>query len=353
MTESNNFLKITVITITYNAEKYLEQTIKSVIEQDYKNIEYIIIDGGSTDSTVDIIKKYEQYINYWISEPDNGIYHAMNNGTAVATGKWINFLNAGDTFCSTSTISDISKCFEKDLSMVYGGANTIDEYSLVSVYQPPSDLSVFAKKMPCCHQAVFFNRSVFYKYQFNTLYKINADLDLILQLYTQGHKYKYINMPIVNFLKDGYHAKDKPRGYLDELYVTSKYLQRCSDIYNHQAYQFLKNCEEEAGDDKIVFSQKIGLLLEQVKTFSKKYTRIVLYGNGSFSILLQSFLAEQVVNVLDMGSENENGFLVNPCTVNKLEYDVILVTLLGREAEVKKLLMSHGVLEHKIMILSW
>ena len=92
----NNIL-ISVVTVSYNAVATIEQTLLSVINQTYPNIEYIIIDGGSTDGTVDIIKKYADEIVYWISEPDKGIYDAMNKGIKKANGEWINFINAGDS----------------------------------------------------------------------------------------------------------------------------------------------------------------------------------------------------------------------------------------------------------------
>ena len=101
-------IKISVITVAYNASRYIETTILSVINQTYSNIEYIIIDGGSTDGTVDIIKKYSNKISYWISEPDKGIYDAMNKGINKATGEWINFMNAGDTFHNPDTLSAVS-----------------------------------------------------------------------------------------------------------------------------------------------------------------------------------------------------------------------------------------------------
>lgn len=89
---------ISVVTVSYNAVGTIEQTLLSVINQTYPNIEYIIIDGGSTDGTVDIIKKYADEIVYWISEPDKGIYDAMNKGIKKANGEWINFINAGDSY---------------------------------------------------------------------------------------------------------------------------------------------------------------------------------------------------------------------------------------------------------------
>jgi glycosyltransferase involved in cell wall biosynthesis len=88
--------KISVITICYNAVDLIEKTILSVLHQSYDNIEYIIIDGNSTDGTVDIIQKYANQLAYWISEPDGGIFDAMNKGLDHATGEWVNFMNAGD-----------------------------------------------------------------------------------------------------------------------------------------------------------------------------------------------------------------------------------------------------------------
>jgi glycosyltransferase involved in cell wall biosynthesis len=107
MTKICNEPVITVITVTYNAEKSLENTILSVINQSFNNIEYIIVDGGSTDGTFDIIRKYEERISFWISEPDEGIYDAMNKGIRLANGIWINFMNSGDSFFDYNVLSHI------------------------------------------------------------------------------------------------------------------------------------------------------------------------------------------------------------------------------------------------------
>lgn len=140
---------ITVITVVYNGEKYLEETILSVINQSYENIEYIIIDGGSTDGTLDIIKKYEDKIAYWVSEKDKGIYDAMNKGIKTATGEWLNFMNAGDHFYSR----DI-------LAKLFDNLNQ-DEYDLIY-----SDILFSNNKLLQCdigkniinHQALIYRR---------------------------------------------------------------------------------------------------------------------------------------------------------------------------------------------------
>ena len=102
-----NNSKITVITVVYNCHDTIEATILSVINQTYDNVEYIIIDGGSKDGTVDVIKKYQDQINYWVSEPDEGIYEAMNKGIDKASGDWINFMNSGDSFTSDKVLNSI------------------------------------------------------------------------------------------------------------------------------------------------------------------------------------------------------------------------------------------------------
>ena len=119
--------RVTIITISYNAVLGIERTINSVITQTYSNLQYIIIDGGSTDGTVDIIKKYADKIDYWVSEPDSGIYYAMNKGIAIADGDWINFMNAGDYFVDRNVIEQI---FQHNIectdNVIYG--NTIGKY---------------------------------------------------------------------------------------------------------------------------------------------------------------------------------------------------------------------------------
>lgn len=115
---------ITIITVAYNAVKDIENTILSVLNQTYPNIEYIIIDGGSTDGTLDIIKKYEDKISYWVSEADKGIYDAMNKGALKATGEWLNFMNAGDTFYDQQVLEKVFKDNDwSDADVIYGDIN--------------------------------------------------------------------------------------------------------------------------------------------------------------------------------------------------------------------------------------
>src|SRR6266581_7368792 len=114
---------ITIITVVYNGAECLRQTIESVIRQQYDDLEYIIIDGGSTDSTLDVIKSYENAVDYWVSEPDNGIYDAMNKGIACSSGRYLLFLNAGDML--VANLSELASLFTQDCVMVYGKTNML------------------------------------------------------------------------------------------------------------------------------------------------------------------------------------------------------------------------------------
>ena len=134
MEHSHNYMQLqptfSIITITYNAVRLVEQTLLNVLSQSYPNIEYIVIDGGSTDGTADIIRRYESGLAYWVSEPDKGIYDAMNKGLQKATGDYVWFINAGDTLCSSDTVQSVVSRLQKRKALpdiIYGETNIVDE----------------------------------------------------------------------------------------------------------------------------------------------------------------------------------------------------------------------------------
>jgi glycosyltransferase involved in cell wall biosynthesis len=176
----NNKPLISVITVVLNGEKYLEETIKCVLNQTYNNIEYVIIDGGSTDRTVDIIKKYEEKIDYWVSEPDNGIYDAMNKAIGTITGKWVNFINSSDTLDANA--------YSKIINFLVRNSNTCDViafgYSIKDVEN--NQLKTNFKpnlnkkwKMPSSHNSIIYKFDVLKNYKFNLSYKYACDFDQI------------------------------------------------------------------------------------------------------------------------------------------------------------------------------
>ena len=127
--------KITIITICYNAEACIERTILSVINQTYPNIEYIIIDGNSTDNTLQIVEKYKDKITKIISEPDKGIYDAMNKGLRITTGDWVNFMNAGDSFYSNDVLGKVFCQDYSGISVIWGDAMLIQNGTKQEIFR--------------------------------------------------------------------------------------------------------------------------------------------------------------------------------------------------------------------------
>lgn len=185
---NQNGILITVITAVYNGEKHLEQSILSVINQSYKNVEYIIIDGGSSDGTLDILRKYDNHIDYWVSEPDGGVYDAWNKGLRISSGSWVSFLGCDDYYWSEDVfekaITTLSECHDSTY-FVYGKMALIaKDDSVVDVFG--SDWGVlknrFTKLMNLPHPGAFHNVSLFHKYgYFDTRFRIAGDYELLLR----------------------------------------------------------------------------------------------------------------------------------------------------------------------------
>lgn len=177
---NSEFPIVTIVTVSYNAIESIEKTILNVINQSYPNIEYIIIDGGSIDGTVEIIKKYASKISFWISEPDKGIYDAMNKGVMHATGEWINFMNTGDSFYSLDTILDVSKHFKGNYNLIYGKTNMCCAHGTFI-------RNCFPRKknnpMPFVHQSSFCRLELLKSNPFSLNYKYASDYDFFYRVF--------------------------------------------------------------------------------------------------------------------------------------------------------------------------
>jgi glycosyltransferase involved in cell wall biosynthesis len=190
----NKFPLVTVITIVYNGEKYITETIESVITQTYKNIEYIIIDGGSTDGTVEIIKRYENLINHWISEPDNGMYDAINKGLSFCKGEIITYINSDDLYADNSVIKKVVDFFNKNKSIywIYSDVSVINSNSVVVNYYkvPELNYNTYASLnwSPIPQPTTFWRREVMNECGiFNANLKMAGDYEFFLRVFI---KYK-------------------------------------------------------------------------------------------------------------------------------------------------------------------
>jgi glycosyltransferase involved in cell wall biosynthesis len=198
--------KISIITVCYNAENLIEQTIQSVLNQTYSNIEYVIVDGKSTDKTMEIIRKYchsersEESVSRQIphcirddikiiSEPDTGIYDAMNKGLGMATGDYVWFMNAGDEIYEPTTIEELISCFEKNADVIYGDTIRIDENrDIIGLREkrPPKKFTwkSFRMGMTVSHQSILVARKIAPKYDLQ--YTVSADIDWVIRAMKQA-----------------------------------------------------------------------------------------------------------------------------------------------------------------------
>lgn len=201
-------MKISIITVCYNSDATIEKTILSIAEQTYKEIEYIIVDGNSKDNTVSIIKRYDSVISKWISEPDKGLYDAINKGINLATGDIIGILNSDDTFNSNSVVEEIAK-FHKQNSIDASVGNIIQHrengkiirfYS--SKFWTPEKLII--GYMPP-HPSIFFTKNLFSKFgNYELGFKIGADYELITRFFLKNKiSWKYSGITTTAMLVGG------------------------------------------------------------------------------------------------------------------------------------------------------
>jgi glycosyltransferase involved in cell wall biosynthesis len=197
---------ISIITVVYNGEKYLNQTIESVINQTHKNIEYIIIDGGSTDGTIEIIKKYEKHINYWISEPDKGLYDAMNKGIQIANGDLIGMINSDDWY-ELDAVETVVNTYLKNSTNTIFHADRYDVYPNRDKRVYKFNTSKFKFRyigMTYSHPSMFISKEEYKKHLYNTSLRVYSDYQFTLEAFLKDpNKFVHINKPIVNFRLGG------------------------------------------------------------------------------------------------------------------------------------------------------
>lgn len=186
--------KLSIITINYNNRDGLRKTIESVVNQTWQELEYIIIDGGSTDGSVEVIKEYADRIDYWVSEPDKGIYNALNKGVAVAKGEYCNFMNSGDCLYDSDTLEKVFATLPT-ADIVCG--NTYSSYLKV----PPQEITFeFLFNESICHQCAFIRTTLMQKYGYDEKYKIVADRKFFVQaLLLDNCSYQAIDVNVVKY----------------------------------------------------------------------------------------------------------------------------------------------------------
>ena len=200
--------KFSVVTVTYNAQSTVEDTIQSVITQTYHAVEYILIDGASTDGTLSIVNRYRSKIAHVVSEPDRGLYDAMNKGIALATGDYLCFLNAGDCFHEDDTLQHIVHSLEGDRlpDVIYGRTAIVDaqrHFVRMRRLAPPEHLTwkSFRQGMVVCHQAFFAKHTLVQPYDLQ--YRYSSDFDWCIRVLKKAHTTHYVRETLIDYLEEG------------------------------------------------------------------------------------------------------------------------------------------------------
>jgi len=203
-----------IITVTYNASRWLERTVQSIISQMYPHIEYIIVDGNSTDGTQDIIKKYHSSITHWVSEPDKGLYDAMNKGLKLASGDYVWFINAGDTLYSETTVQEIVNALGGGNlpDIIYGETQIVDEQGdslAMRRLKAPENLSwkSFSMGMLVCHQSFLVKRSI--AEQYDLQYRFTADYDWCIRCLKKANTVFNTHLILSRFMEAGLSAANR------------------------------------------------------------------------------------------------------------------------------------------------
>ncbi len=235
-----NLPKISIITIVFNNVKDIEYTLASVSRQTYPNIEYIVIDGLSTDGTLEVIHKYAQDIDILISEKDSGIYDAMNKGLARATGDYVLFLNSGDELYSPTTLSDIFTHGDY-ADIYYGETKLVDENRHIlgdRRHKTPEqfDWKSFKYGMNICHQAIYIKRAIAEPY--DTQYQLSADIDWVIRAAKKAKTTVNTHQYVAKYLVGGMSQKRHKQSLKERYTIFAKHYGKFTNLFNHLVIAF-------------------------------------------------------------------------------------------------------------------
>lgn len=230
-------MKISIITVVLNDVDHIEKTILSVINQKNVDLEYLIIDGGSTDGSVEIIRKYDKHLSYWISEPDEGVSDAFNKGISHASGGIIGLVNSGD-FLEDAALSKVANRFH-DTDIVYGNVQywncNMREYSY------KADHVFLSKFMSLNHPAVFVRRETYHTFGlFDKQYKIAMDYELMLRFYLGGARFAYIDAILSNMALGGLSDVNWRQAYREAYEIRKHYFGSSLKLHMRYLFQVLK-----------------------------------------------------------------------------------------------------------------
>lgn len=229
--------KVSVITVVYNGAEFIEETINSVISQDYPNTEYIVVDGKSTDGTVEILHNYINDIDCLVSEKDNGIYDAMNKGIDLASGEWVIFMNCGDYFVGSKVLNNIfSIPISTDVKLLYGGCKVRSDWG---------DFEINARShgqiwKSFTHQSIFTRIEVHRELKFNLEFKAASDYDFVYRVFSKGSLCLRLDMLVsdIQYISSGFSSVNELLSLKEVLKSLMSHRNNLKSSYRHMLYHW-------------------------------------------------------------------------------------------------------------------
>lgn len=320
--------KVSIITVVRNGANTIEQTIKSVLKQTYKNIEYIVIDGASTDGTKKIIEKYYDSIAVYISEEDAGLYYAMNKGIRIATGEIVGIINSDDWY-SIDAVETAVKCIEQnDVDVLYGKIVRIAKDGKEKMIYPYPLENMWYQMAPP-HPSVFIRKSTYDKFgAFDVNYKIAADYELMLRLYCNNVKFRYVDKIMAYFRAGGLSMQRHMEVFNEGYRISMAYLDKCpcKDVVQPKI---------EAIYSWACFGERIsnvkGALYELVcRYFNLEINQLVIFGSGVWGERCSKSLVDSGTEVVCFVDNDSSKWGTKFCGVEVVSAD----RLKGTEAYV-------------------
>jgi Predicted glycosyltransferases len=303
-------MKLSVITVVYNGGKTIERTIESVIGQKDVEIDYIIVDGNSTDHTMDVVKKYGEYISYMVSEPDEGIYDAMNKGIGLVSGDIIAFLNSDDWY-EKDMLRFVINAFERDseIDILCADARIVNEYGS-QIRKAELNRRMLFRQLPTSHQAIFATKEWFQKIgKFNTKYLVSADFEWVTRSIRSGARIELLPIPVVNFSSGGFSTQRAELCYKEIKEIAFQYYGNTSvesDMKRYYEYrEFIRSDGEKVWENENFF-------IERIQSYIPEGRDIYIFGAGK--------VGTECCKMLESFGYTVTGFVDNHIALDEEEY---------------------------------
>ena len=260
---------LSIITINYNNLSGLQKTIDSVLSQSFEDYEWIVIDGGSTDGSKKMLDNYQEHFAYWCSEPDKGIYNAINKGLTHATGEYVQFLNSGDWLYDRTSLETVFAQIDGNYDIYYGDMIQVNNDGKENPIIYPNELGfLFFPYNNICHQATFYKRSLFDNNLYDESFSIVSDWAMNLKLLFEGRTFKHINQYIVFYDNQGRSSAADQKHHIERTAAFNKYVPQQIKIdlaIYEKNYYFLSHRKSTRWiiDKSISFAQWLDRILSQ------------------------------------------------------------------------------------------